>query len=93
MPLRAPPLDRPTPPPQASRVDLKKLEKAEAKIKAKLEKRNRKDLYEGSKLMDIQAKKVRRLPPLNVGAARWLARPLLTTVLIPCDPSCVLRAL
>lgn len=38
---------------QASRVDLGKLAKAEAKLKAKLEKRSRRNnLYEGSKLID-----------------------------------------
>ncbi|KAG9104507.1 hypothetical protein FRC06_001888 [Ceratobasidium sp. 370] len=41
---------------KASRVDMKKLEKAEAKIKAKIEKRSRRDLYEGSKLIDMQKK-------------------------------------
>ncbi|KAB5588654.1 Translational regulator GCN20-like ABC transporter protein [Ceratobasidium theobromae] len=41
---------------KASRVDLKKLEKAEAKLKAKIEKRSRRDLYEGSKLIDMQKK-------------------------------------
>ncbi|KAF8338147.1 P-loop containing nucleoside triphosphate hydrolase protein [Cantharellus anzutake] len=34
----------------------KKLEKAEAKLKAKIEKRARRDLYEGSKLLDMQKK-------------------------------------
>ncbi|KAG8747863.1 hypothetical protein FRC10_010482 [Ceratobasidium sp. 414] len=43
---------------KASRVDMKKLEKAEAKIKAKIEKRSRRDLYEGSKLIDMQKKQV-----------------------------------
>lgn len=37
-----------------SRVDIKKLEKAEAKIKAKIEKRSKRDLYQGSKLLDAQ---------------------------------------
>ncbi len=41
---------------QASRVDLGKLAKAEAKLKAKIEKRSRRDLYEGSKLIDMQKK-------------------------------------
>lgn len=41
---------------QASRVDLVKLAKAEAKLQAKLEKRSRRTLYEGSKLMDMQKK-------------------------------------
>ncbi|KAF8761417.1 ABC transporter [Rhizoctonia solani] len=43
---------------ETSRVDLKKLEKAEAKLKAKIEKRSRRDLYEGSKLIDMQKKQV-----------------------------------
>ncbi|WRT63872.1 uncharacterized protein IL334_000798 [Kwoniella shivajii] len=38
---------------QASRVDLGKLAKAEAKIKAKAEKRSRRDLYQGSKLIEL----------------------------------------
>lgn len=37
---------------QASRVDLNKLAKAEAKLKAKMEKRSRRNLYESSKLID-----------------------------------------
>ncbi|KDQ54970.1 hypothetical protein JAAARDRAFT_38083 [Jaapia argillacea MUCL 33604] len=41
---------------KASRVDIKKLEKQEAKLKAKIEKRSRRDLYEGSKLLDQQRK-------------------------------------
>ena len=44
---------------QASRVDLGKLAKAEAKLKAKIEKRERgkaRDLYQGSKLIDMQKK-------------------------------------
>ncbi len=41
---------------QASRVDVAKLAKAEAKIKAKIEKRSRRDLFEGSKLIDAQKK-------------------------------------
>jgi ATP-binding cassette subfamily F protein 3 len=41
---------------QASRVDMAKLAKAEAKLKAKLEKRSRRSLYEGSKLMEMQKK-------------------------------------
>ncbi|EIN13185.1 hypothetical protein PUNSTDRAFT_48256 [Punctularia strigosozonata HHB-11173 SS5] len=40
---------------KASRVDVKKLEKQEAKLKAKIEKRAKKSLYEGSKLVQ-QAK-------------------------------------
>ncbi|KIY46997.1 P-loop containing nucleoside triphosphate hydrolase protein [Fistulina hepatica ATCC 64428] len=41
---------------KASRVDMKKLEKQEAKLKAKIEKRARRDLYEGSKLLDAHYK-------------------------------------
>ncbi|ETW78354.1 ABC transporter [Heterobasidion irregulare TC 32-1] len=41
---------------KASRVDVKKLEKQEAKLKAKIEKRSRRDLYEGSKLLEQQKK-------------------------------------
>lgn len=41
---------------KASRVDMKKLEKAEAKLRAKIEKRAKRDLYEGSKLLDAQKK-------------------------------------
>lgn len=41
---------------QASRVDIVKLAKAEAKIKAKIEKRSRRDLYEGSKLVEMAKK-------------------------------------
>ncbi|KAK4688400.1 ATP-binding cassette, subfamily F, member 3, partial [Tremellales sp. Uapishka_1] len=41
---------------QASRVDLAKLAKAEAKLKAKIEKRSRRDLFEGSKLVDNMGK-------------------------------------
>ena len=41
---------------QASRVDLNKLAKAEAKLKAKIEKRSKRDLYQGSKLIDMQKK-------------------------------------
>lgn len=41
---------------QASRVDLAKLAKAEAKLKAKIEKRSRRDLYQGSKLMEAHLK-------------------------------------
>ncbi|EJT98885.1 hypothetical protein DACRYDRAFT_24014 [Dacryopinax primogenitus] len=39
-----------------SRVDMKKLEKQEAKLRAKIEKRSRRDLYEGSKLLATQKK-------------------------------------
>ncbi|KAH9990516.1 P-loop containing nucleoside triphosphate hydrolase protein [Russula vinacea] len=41
---------------KASRVDVKKLEKQEAKLKAKIEKRARRDLYEGSKLLEQKKK-------------------------------------
>ncbi|KAL1406372.1 hypothetical protein Q8F55_008071 [Vanrija albida] len=41
---------------QASRVDMAKLAKAEAKLKAKIEKRSRRTLYEGSKLIEMQKK-------------------------------------
>ncbi|KAJ3724088.1 P-loop containing nucleoside triphosphate hydrolase protein [Lentinula raphanica] len=41
---------------KASKVDVKKLEKQEAKLKAKIEKRARRDLYEGSKLLDAHRK-------------------------------------
>jgi hypothetical protein len=44
---------------RASRVDVKKLEKQEAKLKAKIEKRARRDLYEGSKLLEQKKKQVR----------------------------------
>ena len=44
---------------RASRVDVKKLEKQEAKLKAKIEKRARRDLYEGSKLLEQTKKQVR----------------------------------
>jgi hypothetical protein len=40
-------------------VDGKKLEKQEAKLKAKIEKRARRDLYEGSKLLEQTKKQVR----------------------------------
>ncbi|KZT42849.1 hypothetical protein SISSUDRAFT_1041115 [Sistotremastrum suecicum HHB10207 ss-3] len=41
---------------KASQVDVKKLEKQEAKLKAKIEKRSKRDLYEGSKLLDAHRK-------------------------------------
>ncbi|KAL0581212.1 hypothetical protein V5O48_000800 [Marasmius crinis-equi] len=41
---------------KASKVDVKKLEKQEAKLRAKIEKRARRDLYEGSKLLDAHRK-------------------------------------
>ncbi|KIY63247.1 P-loop containing nucleoside triphosphate hydrolase protein [Cylindrobasidium torrendii FP15055 ss-10] len=41
---------------KASRVDMKKLEKQEAKLRAKIEKRSKRDLYEGSKLLDAHKK-------------------------------------
>ena len=45
---------------RASRVDIKKLEKQEAKLRAKIEKRSKRDLYEGSKLLDQARKQVMR---------------------------------
>ncbi|KAG6333972.1 hypothetical protein ID866_5123 [Astraeus odoratus] len=45
---------------KASRVDVKKLEKQEAKLRAKIEKRARRDLYEGSKLLDQHRKQASR---------------------------------
>ncbi|KAI0056767.1 P-loop containing nucleoside triphosphate hydrolase protein [Artomyces pyxidatus] len=60
---------------KASRVDVKKLEKQEAKLKAKIEKRSRRDLYEGSKLLE-QAKNKQtyeemfmKINPLEANAA------------------------
>lgn len=44
-------------------MDVKKLEKQEAKLKAKIEKRARKDLYEGSKLLKEHKNKVRAYTP------------------------------
>ncbi|KZT68794.1 hypothetical protein DAEQUDRAFT_738491 [Daedalea quercina L-15889] len=41
---------------KASRVDVKKLEKQEAKLRAKIEKRSKRTLYEGSKLLDQHKK-------------------------------------
>ncbi|KAF8912884.1 P-loop containing nucleoside triphosphate hydrolase protein [Gymnopilus junonius] len=52
---------------KASRVDVKKLEKQEAKLKfltqllGKIEKRSRRDLYEGSKLLDAHRKQINPL--------------------------------
>ena len=43
---------------RASQVDLKKLEKQEAKLRAKIDKRTTKGLYEGSKLIAAQQKQV-----------------------------------
>ncbi|KJA29324.1 hypothetical protein HYPSUDRAFT_32729 [Hypholoma sublateritium FD-334 SS-4] len=60
---------------KASRVDVKKLEKQEAKIKAKIEKRSRRDLYEGSKLLDAHRKQqtyeelFMKINPLEAAAA------------------------
>jgi ATP-binding cassette subfamily F protein 3 len=60
---------------KASRVDVKKLEKQEAKLKAKIEKRARRDLYEGSKLLDAYKKQqsyeemFMKINPLEAGAA------------------------
>lgn len=47
---------------RASRVDIKKLEKQEAKLRAKIEKRSKRDLYEGSRLLDQAKKQVMRYP-------------------------------
>ncbi|KAH9836710.1 P-loop containing nucleoside triphosphate hydrolase protein [Rhodofomes roseus] len=41
---------------KASRVDVKKLEKQEAKLRAKIDKRSKRTLYEGSKLLDQHKK-------------------------------------
>ncbi|OCH88972.1 hypothetical protein OBBRIDRAFT_757229 [Obba rivulosa] len=41
---------------KASRVDVKKLEKQEAKLRAKIDKRSKRNLYEGSKLLDQHKK-------------------------------------
>lgn len=47
-----------------TQVNIAKLVKAEAKIQAKMEKRNRKNAYEGSKLMDAGRGQVcSRSPP------------------------------
>ncbi|KAF8349868.1 P-loop containing nucleoside triphosphate hydrolase protein [Amanita rubescens] len=60
---------------KASRVDVKKLEKQEAKLKAKIEKRARRDLYEGSKLLDAYKKQqsyeemFMKINPLEASAA------------------------
>ncbi|KIP02563.1 hypothetical protein PHLGIDRAFT_111934 [Phlebiopsis gigantea 11061_1 CR5-6] len=60
---------------KASRVDMKKLEKQEAKLRAKIEKRSRRDLYEGSKLLDQHKKQqsyeemFMKINPLEAAAA------------------------
>ncbi|PPQ98907.1 hypothetical protein CVT24_003538 [Panaeolus cyanescens] len=60
---------------KASRVDVKKLEKQEAKLRAKIEKRSRRDLYEGSKLLDTYRKQqsyeemFMKINPLEAGQA------------------------
>ncbi|KAK7688153.1 hypothetical protein QCA50_008523 [Cerrena zonata] len=60
---------------KASRVDVKKLEKQEAKLRAKIEKRSRRDLYEGSKLLDQYKKQqsyeemFMKINPLDAAAA------------------------
>ncbi|KAK2461742.1 hypothetical protein APHAL10511_006205 [Amanita phalloides] len=60
---------------KASRVDVRKLEKQEAKLKAKIEKRARRDLYEGSKLLDAYKKQqsyeelFMKINPLEASAA------------------------
>ncbi|CAK5264977.1 unnamed protein product [Mycena citricolor] len=61
---------------KASKVDVKKLEKQEAKLRAKIEKRSRRDLYEGSKLLDSHRKQqtyeelFMKINPLESGASR-----------------------
>ncbi|KAI0825394.1 P-loop containing nucleoside triphosphate hydrolase protein [Trametes gibbosa] len=61
---------------KASRVDVKKLEKQEAKLRAKIEKRSKRtDLYEGSKLLDQHKKQqtyeemFMKINPLDAAAA------------------------
>ncbi|KAI0706217.1 P-loop containing nucleoside triphosphate hydrolase protein [Cytidiella melzeri] len=60
---------------KASRVDMKKLEKQETKLRAKIEKRARRDLYEGSKLLDQHKKQqtyeemFMKINPLDAAAA------------------------
>ncbi|KAH9855813.1 P-loop containing nucleoside triphosphate hydrolase protein [Lenzites betulinus] len=61
---------------KASRVDVKKLEKQEAKLRAKIEKRSKRtDLYEGSKLLDQHKKQqtyeemFMKINPLDATAA------------------------
>jgi ATP-binding cassette subfamily F protein 3 len=61
---------------RASRVDVKKLEKQEAKLKAKIEKRARRDLYEGSKLLE-QTKKQVRLQSLPLLTYQYLFQAIL----------------
>ncbi|OJT04948.1 hypothetical protein TRAPUB_4290 [Trametes pubescens] len=60
---------------KASRVDVKKLEKQEAKLKAKIEKRSKRTLYEGSKILDQHKKQqtyeelFMKINPLDAAAA------------------------
>ncbi|CAL1697017.1 unnamed protein product [Somion occarium] len=60
---------------KASRVDVKKLEKQETKLRAKIEKRAKRDLYEGSKLLDQYKKQqsyeemFMKINPLDAAAA------------------------
>ncbi|KAI0935644.1 hypothetical protein AcV5_004007 [Taiwanofungus camphoratus] len=60
---------------KASRVDVKKLEKQEAKLRAKIEKRSKRTLYEGSKLLDQHKKQqsyeemFMKINPLDAAAA------------------------
>ncbi|KAI0638829.1 P-loop containing nucleoside triphosphate hydrolase protein [Trametes polyzona] len=60
---------------KASRVDVKKLEKQEAKLRAKIEKRSKRNLYEGSKLLDQHKKQqtyeemFMKINPLDAAAA------------------------
>ncbi|KAF8446446.1 P-loop containing nucleoside triphosphate hydrolase protein [Boletus edulis BED1] len=60
---------------KASRVDVKKLEKQETKLKAKIEKRARRDLYEGSKLLD-QHRKQQNYEEMFMKAGIWLINPI-----------------
>ncbi|KAI9065539.1 P-loop containing nucleoside triphosphate hydrolase protein [Trametes sanguinea] len=60
---------------KASRVDVKKLEKQEAKLRAKIEKRSKRTMYEGSKLLDQHKKQqtyeemFMKINPLDAAAA------------------------
>ncbi|PIL30712.1 ATP-binding cassette transporter [Ganoderma sinense ZZ0214-1] len=60
---------------KASRVDVKKLEKQEAKLRAKIEKRSKRNLYEGSRLLDQHRKQqtyeemFMKINPLDAAAA------------------------
>ncbi|KAI1781976.1 P-loop containing nucleoside triphosphate hydrolase protein [Ganoderma leucocontextum] len=60
---------------KASRVDVKKLEKQEAKLRAKIDKRSKRNLYEGSRLLDQHRKQqtyeelFMKINPLDAAAA------------------------